>query len=134
MERAFAEQFAADWIDSWNAHDLGRVLSHYTDDFEMSSPFIIQVAGEPSGRLCGKAGVGAYWSKALQLIPDLHFELVSVLVGVGSVTIYYKGAGSRLAAEVFFFDPNQKVSRSVAHYGTQAADFSFQWGSLDPDV
>jgi SnoaL-like domain len=117
MDKAFAEHFAADWIESWNAHDLNRVLSHYTDDFEMSSPVIIQVAGEPSGRLCGKASVGAYWSKALQLIPDLHFELVSVLVGVGSVTIYYKGAGGRLAAEVFFFDANQKVSRAVAHYG-----------------
>jgi hypothetical protein len=74
----------------------------------------------PSGRLCGKASVGAYWSKALQLIPDLHFELVSVLVGVGSVTIYYKRARGRLAAEVFFFDANQKVSRAVAHYGVQA--------------
>ena len=117
MDKAFAEHFAADWIESWNAHDLRRVLSHYTDDFEMSSPFIVQVAGEPSGRLSGKASVGTYWSKALQLIPDLHFELVSVLVGVVSVTIYYKGAGGRLAAEVFFFDSNQKVSRSVAHYG-----------------
>jgi ketosteroid isomerase-like protein len=117
MDKAFAEHFAADWIESWNAHDLGRILSHYTDDFEMFSPVIIQVAGEPSGRLCGKASVGAYWSKALQLIPDLHFELISVLVGVASVTIYYKGAGGRLAAEVFFFDPIQMVSRAVAHYG-----------------
>jgi ketosteroid isomerase-like protein len=117
MDKAFAERFAADWIEAWNAHDLGRILSHYTDDFEMFSPVIIQVAGEPSGRLCGKASVGAYWTKALQLIPDLHFELISVLVGVGSVTIYYKGAGGRPAAEVLFFDPIQKVSRAVAHYG-----------------
>jgi hypothetical protein len=117
MDMTFAEHFAADWMESWNAHDLGRVLSHYTDDFEMSSPVIIQIAGEPSGRLCGKASVGAYWSKALQLVPDLHFELVSVLVGVGSVTICYKGAGGRLAAEVFFFDSSQEVSRAVAHYG-----------------
>lgn len=119
MDRVFAERFAADWIEAWNAHDLGRVLSHYTDDFEMSSPFISPIAGEPSGRLCGKASVGAYWSKALQLIPDLHFEPVSVLVGVASVTIHYKGAGGRLAAEAFFFDSNQKVSRSVAYYGAQ---------------
>lgn len=117
MDKAFAEHFAADWIESWNAHDLGRVLSHYTDDFEMSSPIIIQVAGEPSGRLCGKGPVGAYWSKALQLIPDLHFKLVSVLLGVDSVTLYYRGAAGRLVAEVFFFDPNKKVSRAVAHYG-----------------
>ena len=41
LENNFAEHFAADWIDSWNSHDLGRILSHYTDDFEMSSPIII---------------------------------------------------------------------------------------------
>jgi ketosteroid isomerase-like protein len=46
MDKAFAEHFAADWIESWNAHDLDRVLSHYADDFEMSSPVIIQVTGE----------------------------------------------------------------------------------------
>jgi SnoaL-like protein len=117
MDKAFAEHFAADWIESWNAHDLDRVLSHYADDFEMTSPFIIQFTGESSGRLCGKVSLGAYWGKALQLIPDLHFELVSVLIGVGSITIYYKGAGGRLAAEVFFFDANRKVSRAFAHYG-----------------
>ncbi len=49
LENNFAEHFAADWIDSWNSHDLERILSHYTDDFEMASPVIIKVAGEPSG-------------------------------------------------------------------------------------
>ncbi len=116
MDKAFAEHFAAGWIDSWNAHDLDRVLSHYADDFEMSSPVIIQMTGEPSGTLRGKAAVGAYWTKALDLIPDLHFELISVLVDVASITLYYKGARGRLAAEVFHFGAAQKVSRAFAHY------------------
>ena len=116
MDKDFAEHFAADWIDSWNAHDLDRVLSHYADDFEMWSPVIIQMAGEPSGTLRGKAAVGAYWARALDLIPDLHFELMSVLVGVASITLYYKGARGRLAAEVFHFGAEQKVSRAFAHY------------------
>ena len=115
MDKAFAERFAADWIESWNAHDLGRILSHYADDFEMSSPFIIQIAGEPSGTLKGKEAVGAYWSKALSLIPDLRFELVTTLIGVNSITLYYKGARG-LSAEVFHFGPDQKVSRAYAHY------------------
>jgi ketosteroid isomerase-like protein len=54
MEKEFAESFATEWIESWNAHDIDRVLSHYAEDFEMSSPVIIQVAGEPSGTLKGK--------------------------------------------------------------------------------
>jgi SnoaL-like protein len=120
MDKAFAEQFAADWIDSWNSHDLDRVLSHYADDFEMSSPVIIQVAGEPSGTLQGKAAVARYWKKALELLPDLHFELISVLAGVTSITLYYKGARGRLAAEVFHFGAEQRVTRAFAHYDLSA--------------
>lgn len=116
MDKAFAEHFAEDWISSWNAHDLERILSHYAEDFEMSSSVIVQVVGEPSGTLRGKAAVAAYWKKALGLIPDLQFELLSVLAGVNSITLYYKGARDRLAAEVFHFGPDNKVVRVFAHY------------------
>src|SRR2546428_9609935 len=54
IDKKFAEHFARDWIDSWNSHDLDRILAHYSDQFEMSSPVIIQIAGEPSGTLNGK--------------------------------------------------------------------------------
>lgn len=117
IDKKFAEHFASDWIDSWNNHDLDRILSHYSDQFEMSSPVIIQVAGEPSGTLKGKDAVGAYWAKALQLLPDLHFELLSTLIGINSITLYYKGARG-LAAEVFHFDQDKKVVRAYAHYAS----------------
>lgn len=115
IDKLFAQHFAKEWIDSWNSHDLERILSHYADDFEMSSPYIIQIAGEPSGTLQGKAAVGAYWAKALQRIPNLRFELRDILIGVGSVTLYYQGARG-LAAEVFHFGPDRKVARAYAHY------------------
>ena len=115
ITREFADHFAADWVDAWNAHDLDRVLSHYSEDFEMSSPYIAQIANEPGGSLKGKAAVGAYWKMALQRMPDLRFELVQTLVGVGSVTLYYKGARG-MAAEVFFFGAGQKVVKAAAHY------------------
>jgi hypothetical protein len=115
IDRVFADPFATDWIDSWNKHDLVRILSHYTDDFEMSSPVIIQLTGESSGTLRGKEAVGSYWAKALQRIPDLHFELVTALVGVNSITLYYKGVRG-LSAEVFFFNADGKVTKAYAHY------------------
>ena len=116
MEKSFVDGFAADWISAWNARDLERVLSHYADDFEMSSPFIMQIAAEPSGTLHGKAAVRRYWAAALELLPDLHFELISVLVGVRSITLYYKGARDRPAAEVFHFGSDGKVTSAFAHY------------------
>ena len=116
MDSAFVEHFANEWVAAWNAHDLDRVLLHYADGFEMSSPYIITLAGEPSGTLSGKSAVGAYWRKALNLFPDLHFVLVCVLVGTNSITLYYKGARGRFVAEVFHFDAEQQVSRAFAHY------------------
>ena len=116
MDEVEAKAFAADWIDSWNAHDLERILRHYTDDFEMSSPYIRDVVGEPSGVLNGKAAIGAYWSKALAKFPDLRFELIDVLTGADSVAINYYGRGRRRVCEVFFFDAAGKVIRAAAHY------------------
>jgi hypothetical protein len=116
VERSFAEIFAKEWIEAWNSHDLNRILDHYDGDFEMSSPNIVLIAGEPSGKLRGKKAVGVYWSKALKMMPDLHFELVQTLVGVESIALYYKGARGRLAAEVFHFGPDNKVVSSFAHY------------------
>ncbi len=116
IDKEFAEHFAAAWIDAWNCHDMERILSHYSDNFEMSSPVIIQIACEPSGALRGKEAVGAYWAKALGLNPDLHFELIATLVGVNSLTLYYKGTRGRLAAEVLHFGQDGKVHKAFAHY------------------
>jgi ketosteroid isomerase-like protein len=115
MEKVFVERFAAEWIAAWNSHDLNRILEHYEDDFEMSSPIIGALAGEPSGKLRGKAAVAAYWTKALRNAPDLRFELVTALAGVDSVTVYYKGHRG-LCAEVLHFSPGGKVRAAFAHY------------------
>jgi hypothetical protein len=116
----FAERFAREWVAAWNARDLERILSHYEDDFEMSSPVITRLAGEASGRLRGKPAIGAYWAKALEAAPELRFEIVSVLAGVDSVTVCYRGHRG-LAAEVFHFGASGKVARAFAHYQVEAS-------------
>ena len=116
IDKAFADRFASEWIEAWNSHDLNRVLAHYAENFEMSSPYVVQIAGEPSGTLRGKPAVAAYWKKALELVPDLKFELIRVLAGVDSLTLYYRGARGRWVAEVVHFGPDRKVVRAFAHY------------------
>lgn len=117
MNTAQAEKFANEWVSAWNSHDLDRILSHYEDDFEMSSPVIVQTMNEPSGCLKGKERVSEYWTKALNRYPDLFFEKLHVLTGAESVTIIYKGVRG-LSAEVFHFSGNGKVSKAYAHYVT----------------
>ncbi len=109
-------KFAREWVKAWNDRNLDEVLSHYTDDFEMSTPFIASMYGEPSGTLRGRENVAKYWTAALAKLPDLHFELRDVLVGVNSVVIYYKSVMNKSAAEVFTFDESGKVCKAAAHY------------------
>lgn len=58
ITRGFAERFAQEWISAWNSHDLDQILSHYSDDFTMSSPRIAALTEQSSGILCGKT---AWW-------------------------------------------------------------------------
>ena len=111
-----ATLFAKEWIESWNSHDLPRILKHYSEDIEITTPMIKLAAGIESGTLKGKEAVGNYWNIALQKIPDLHFELVEVTESVNSVALYYKSVMNKMAIEVMFFDENGLVNKMIAHY------------------
>ena len=117
IERQFAERFAEEWIDAWNSHDLDRILAHYADDFEFSSPKIVELMNDRTGTLTGKDAIRPYWAKALARTPDLKFELRTILTGINSIVLHYKGSAGRLAAEVFEFGDHGLVKRSSAHYG-----------------
>ena len=115
ITREFARQFAREWIEAWNSRDLEKILSHYSDDFVMSSPRIPSVVGVESGILEGKGAIRAYWKRALELSPGLHFELISFVVGADSLALCYKSSRG-LATEVFFFNTEGKVVRASANY------------------
>lgn len=120
LTKEFAENFAREWIESWNSHDLDRILSHYADDFVMSSPRIAKVANEPSGVLRGKGAVGAYWKRALELTPNLEFQLLATFVGSDSVALYYRGPRGP-SVETLFFGADGRVVRASANYDSQSA-------------
>jgi hypothetical protein len=115
IDREFSESFANHWVEAWNSHDLDAILSHYTDDFELYSPIISERMCITEGKLRGKSAVGEYWPIGLSATPKLHFELINVFVGVGSLVIYYKGRRG-LSSEVFYFNNQGKVFKAVAHY------------------
>jgi ketosteroid isomerase-like protein len=108
--------FAREWIDAWNAHDLERILRHYAEDVVFESPGVRQLMNDPSGRVVGKAALRAYFAKGLARMPDLHFELRDVLVGVSGCAIRF---WSKLAAgeviEVLRFGPDGLVVSGEAY-------------------
>jgi hypothetical protein len=100
VEREFAEKFAAEWVDAWNAHDLDRLLSHFAEDVVWSSPLVAGFTGDESGALHGKAALRAYYAEGLRRIPDLHFEVLDVRVGVAVMVINYRNQGGAEVSEV----------------------------------
>lgn len=111
-----AQQLAHDWIEAWNDHDIDRLMRHYADDVEFTSPFIISLLNEASGRLRGQANLAAYFRQGLAAYPTLHFELIQILRGVDSVTVYYRSVRDLYAAEVMVLDASSQVVRVSCHY------------------
>ena len=108
--------FAKEWVDSWNSHDIDRILAHYSDNFEITTPMIKIALGLDTGTLAGKQNVRKYWEEALRKMPDLCFELKEVTGSVNSIAIYYKSVMDKMAIEVMFFNDQGEVNKVVAHY------------------
>ena len=79
-----------DWIAAWNSHDLERVLALYAEDSEMTSDRIPALGFGASGTLRGRDKLRAYWSAALKLLPDLHFDLIDTYVSPDSIVVFYQ--------------------------------------------
>lgn len=120
LDADWAREFAREWIDAWNAHDMERILSHYADDFEMSSPLIVQRVRGSRGTLMGKQAMRAYWQPSLDARPPLVSELIDVLVGVETVTLYYNNVGRRSVAETLFFDAGRRAVKGISQWSIGA--------------
>lgn len=115
----WAREFAQEWIEAWNSHDLERILAHYHDDFEMWSPLIIERMGVATGMLKGKDAIRPYWALGLAAQPPLHFELHDVLVGVDTIAIYYRSrTRNRMVAEILRLDAHQHVIYGAGLYAS----------------
>ena len=110
------DEFAREWIEAWNAHDLERILSHYSREVVFTSPVAAQIVPESRGVIVGIDALRSYWATGLERIPDLHFDLVDVLHTVDGITILYRNQRDLLVAETVFFDADGLVARSFAAY------------------
>jgi hypothetical protein len=117
MEKEFALQFAEEWVKSWNSHDLNRILSHYTDDFEIESPLALKRLPASNGIVRGKDAVETYWRLGLDANPNLEFEIIDVLCGVTSISIYYLSKSmNRKVIEMMCFNNEMKVFKAIVNY------------------
>lgn len=111
-----ASQFAEEWIEAWNSHDLNRIVAHYSDDIIFSSPLVASVGGVATGSLCGREVLGVYFQAALSRFPSLRFELRTVFHGTDALTIIYKSVNDLLAAETMVLSDDFYIERVWAQY------------------
>lgn len=125
----FARRWSESWYAAWNARpqpDLDAIMAHYSPRIEHSSPFIAVFNGNDDAGLRGIDAVRAYFGRAIAKSPTpaevgaggpLRFNPMHVTTGHKSVVLVYRRFSGEVAAEVFVFDEDGKVVRSVSHYG-----------------
>jgi ketosteroid isomerase-like protein len=104
------------WVAAWNAHDLDAIMAHYDDDVALTSPVAALLLARPDGHIVGKGDLRAYFQRALDAYPDLHFRLEDVLWGLNSVVLYYQNQKGRRTAEFMEMSAGGRVVRVVANY------------------
>jgi ketosteroid isomerase-like protein len=119
LTRDEALKLASEWIAAWNAHDLQRIMDHYEDDVELTSPVAAQLLGAPAGKVGGKENLRAYFARGLEAYPELRFELEDVLYGMSSVVLYYKNQKGTHTGEFMEVSANGKIARVAAHYSAE---------------
>ncbi len=116
LHASFAREFAQDWVDAWNSHDLERILTHYDDEVLLVSPVALKLLSG-DGTVRGKAALREYFLRGIQAFPDLRFNLIDALWGVETIVVYYINnvRGSK-TAEVMLLNPAGKIRRVWANY------------------
>jgi hypothetical protein len=112
---------AQEWITAWNAHDLARILGHYSEDVELISPLVGKLTGRSDATVRGKAALRDYFARGLETFPTLRFDFIRLYPGVGSCVLEYRSVNGLPSAEVVEFDGHGRVRRVLAHYCDETA-------------
>jgi ketosteroid isomerase-like protein len=113
---AFCAALGKQWIDAWNSHDLERILALYSDDSEMTSDKIPLLGLDPTGTLRGKDRLRQYWSKGLQLTPNLHFTLIDVYVSPDSLVVFHENDRGAKICEYLRLNADGKIRQASANH------------------
>lgn len=117
LQPAFARQFAQDWVDAWNSHDLEMILDHYDNEVVLISPVALKLLNNGDGVVRGKAALREYFLRGIQAFPNRRFDLIDVLWGVETIVVYYgNNVRGNKSAEVMQLTPAGKIRRVWANY------------------
>jgi hypothetical protein len=111
-----ALRIARGWIAAWNSHDIDRILSHYSDAIELTSPLVSRILGAGVNVVSGKAALRKYFLRGLDAFPDLKFELWGAYPGLDTLIVHYQSVRGLHGAEFMRIDSSGRVCQVIAHY------------------
>jgi ketosteroid isomerase-like protein len=120
MNRAEAQEFAANWIRAWNRKDVDAVLSHYVENAKFVSPKAAAFVG--NAIVDGKIALAQYWHTAAKKIETIEFKLDHIVwdSAANELVVFYEanlnGVRSR-ACERMTFDASGRQLSGEALYG-----------------
>jgi hypothetical protein len=117
LQSSFARDFAQEWVNAWNSHDLERILSHYDGDVVLISPVALKLLNNGDGVVRGKAALREYFLRGIEAFPNRRFDLIDVLWGVETIVVYYgNNVRGTKSAEVMQLTAAGKIRRVWANY------------------
>jgi len=122
MTRAEMLRHAEEWIAAWNRGDVERVLADFAEHARFASPRAALIAGQ--AELHGKAAIGAYWRRAIEMNGVPRFRLDSVICDPERremMVIYDRFRDGKVtrACEFMRFGADGKQIEGEAMYGAE---------------
>lgn len=111
-----AQQYAEEWIASWNSHDIDKIMSFYADSLCHITPKLTMLFGSATHTIKDKKQLREYFTAALKRSPDLHFTLTDVFAGAESIVICFDSTTGIYVAVVLILDEHRKITQYLAHY------------------
>lgn len=107
------------WLKAFNAHDVPALVALYAADATHTSPKIRALHPDTGGKLVGHAAISAWWRDAIQRLPTLRYEELTVTANGDRVFLEYLRHASDgppyPVAEVFDVKGGKIVASRVYH-------------------
>lgn len=83
------KKIALKWFESFNEHDLEKLLSLYSDTAEHFSPKLKIRKPETQGLIKGKLALREWWQDAFDRLPTLNYEVIKLTADDEQVFMEY---------------------------------------------
>ena len=111
-----AETHAKDWIEAWNAHDLERIMSHYSRDVVFEAETVKMRWQKPDGKLFGVVELRKHFALGLELAPQLNFQLEQVFLAPSGYAILYRRENGNRVIDCVTMNDSGQAAKVIAYY------------------